>query len=62
MDQVWIVVTLMWLIMFELTFLVPLELGYVTTPICMVDAALTILQETDKLPDEYVNTEILHLF
>lgn len=30
------------------------ELGYVATPICMVQAALVLLREADKLPSEYV--------
>lgn len=29
------------------------ELGYVTTPICMIQAALVLLREADKLPSEY---------
>ena len=28
------------------------ELGYVATPICMVQAALVLLREADKLPKE----------
>jgi len=28
------------------------EAGYIATPICMVQAALTVLQEKDKLPKE----------
>ena len=29
------------------------EFGYVATPICMVQSALVILRETDKLPPGY---------
>lgn len=30
------------------------EAGYVATPICMVQAALVLLRDTDKLPAKYV--------
>ena len=32
------------------------EPGYVATPICMVQAALVMLREADKLPTEYFFT------
>jgi hypothetical protein len=40
------------------------ELGYVATPICMVQAALVLLREADKLPSEYlyINLPVLRKF